>query len=86
MLDLRIGALFFYWDVFNAFLGAMLGGTILYQLDDAVHNPSRIPILIGVSMPISSNFFINYIVMRAFFLMPYQLLFPHPNWWKFLLK
>ena len=31
-MDRRIGTLFFWWDIFNIFLGAMLGGSIFSQL------------------------------------------------------
>ncbi|CAD7699105.1 unnamed protein product [Ostreobium quekettii] len=85
-LDRKIAGLFFHWDVWNIFMGGMLGGTVLQELGKAAKNTGDIPIMIGTAMPLSSNFFINYIVMRAFFLMPYQLLFPHPNWWNFLMK
>jgi len=85
-LDREIAGLFFHWDVWNIFMGGMLGGTVLMELGKAATKTGDIPKMIGTAMPLSSNFFINYIVMRAFFLMPYQLLFPHPNWWNFLMK
>lgn len=31
-LDRRCAHLFFYWDVFNVFLGALFGGTVLGEI------------------------------------------------------
>lgn len=38
-LDRRIAQLGFLWNVFNFFLGALLGGTIFNGLRDAIDNP-----------------------------------------------
>lgn len=38
-LDRRICELFFYWDVFNVFLGAMFGGAIFSQLKASITDP-----------------------------------------------
>ncbi|KAK9804567.1 hypothetical protein WJX73_000229 [Symbiochloris irregularis] len=58
-VDRRIAALFFVWDVFNVFIGAMLGGSIFSQLDNMINDPGSIPRLIGTALPASSNFFIK---------------------------
>eukprot|EP00803_Ostreobium_quekettii_P009724 evm.model.scf_220.3 EVM.evm.TU.scf_220.3 scf_220:31260-46576(+) len=84
-LDRQIAKLYFYWDI-ATFLGAVLGGSFFFQLNAAVENASKIPELIGVAMPASSNFFIDYIAFRALFLLPLQLLLPTPSWWYYLLK
>ncbi len=42
-MDRRIASLFFMWDVFNVFLGAMLGGSIFSQLDNVINDPGSIP-------------------------------------------
>ena len=38
-LDRRICELFFFWDVFNVFLGAMFGGAIFSQLGASIKDP-----------------------------------------------
>lgn len=38
-LDRRICELFFFWDVFNVFLGAMFGGAIFSQLGTSIKDP-----------------------------------------------
>ncbi|GMH42492.1 hypothetical protein BSKO_10411 [Bryopsis sp. KO-2023] len=85
-LDQEIASLFFYWDVINIFTGGMVGGTILSKLDVIVNGGESITQLLGEALPTSSNFFINYVVLRAFFLVPYQLMLPHPGVWQYLLR
>lgn len=41
-LDRRCADLFFYWDVFNVFLGALFGGTVLAELKTFLQDPSYI--------------------------------------------
>ena len=41
-LDRRISTLFFFWDVFNVFLGAMFGGAIFSQLGNWLKDPGRL--------------------------------------------
>jgi hypothetical protein len=53
------------WDVFNVFLGAMLGGSIFSQLGILINNPGEIAASIGTALPTASNFFINYIVLQV---------------------
>lgn len=38
-MDRRIAQLGFYWNVFNFFLGALLGGTVFNGLRQAIDNP-----------------------------------------------
>ena len=64
-LDRRIGLIFFVWDIFNVFLGAMLGGSIFSQLGVLIKNPTSIAASIGTALPTASNFFINYIVLQV---------------------
>jgi len=40
-LDRRICELFFFWDVFNVFLGAMFGGAIFSQLGSSIKDPGQ---------------------------------------------
>ena len=41
-LDRRICELFFFWDVFNVFLGAMFGGAIFSQLGTSIKDPGEL--------------------------------------------
>ena len=64
-LDKRCADLFFYWDVFNVFLGAMLGGSIVAELPTYIKDPSTIWSTLGSTIPASSNFFVNYVAVRG---------------------
>lgn len=77
MMDRRIATLFFLWDVLNVFVGAMLGGSIFSQLDNVINDPGSIPRLIGTALPASSNFFINYLVLQSFAMIPFRQMFQH---------
>uniref|UniRef100_A0A1D2A6U9 ERD4-related membrane protein n=1 Tax=Auxenochlorella protothecoides TaxID=3075 RepID=A0A1D2A6U9_AUXPR len=75
-LDRRCADLFFAWDIFNVFLGAMLGGTILGELRTFLTEPGRIWSALGSAIPAASNFFINYISYRAFVMAFFRLFYP----------
>lgn len=64
-LDRRICSLFFYWNTWNVFLGAMLGGSAFSQLGILVNQPGFIPNVIGTALPASSNFFICYVMIQV---------------------
>lgn len=85
-LDCRILLLFFYWDVFNIFFGGMIGGSITQQLNQFINNPQGITTQLGTAMPSSSNFFINYLALRSFGLVPFRLILPHGGIWRFIFK
>lgn len=85
-IDREIAGLFFLWDVLNIFVGGMLGGTIFSRLTDMVKGTVSIVEVLGRAVPASSNFFISYVVLRAFFLVPYQLMLPHPGVWQYLIR
>ncbi|CAK0783273.1 hypothetical protein CVIRNUC_006472 [Coccomyxa viridis] len=76
-LDRRIASLFFTWGVFNVFLGAMLGGSIFSKIRLIVSEPSAIPEILGSALTTSSNFFIDYVIIQAFAIAPFRLLFPY---------
>lgn len=44
-------------DVFNIFLGALFGGTVLAELRTFLENPSHIWSALGSAIPAASNFF-----------------------------
>jgi hypothetical protein len=76
-LDRRCCSLFYYWDVFNVFLGAMLGGSLIADLPTYIQHPSRIWNALSAAIPASSNFFINYVAYRAFVMAWFRLWYPH---------
>lgn len=76
-LDLRCASLFYYWNLFNFFVGALLGGTIFNGLRDAIANPRNIIPLLGSAVPASANFFINYVMYRALAMTCFRLFYPH---------
>lgn len=78
-LDRRCADLFFYWDVFNVFLGAMLGGSVLSELSNYVNNPSQIWETLSSAIPASSNFFINFVSYRALVMAWFRLFYPHQS-------
>lgn len=85
-LDRRIASLLFVWDVVNIFIGALLGGSLFISFNQIVANPGDVMDFIGKALPKSSNFFVNYVCLRAFFLIPYQLIVPHPGVLQYLFK
>jgi hypothetical protein len=85
-LDRRILMLFFYWDMFNVFLGAILAGSISEEVKNLINNPGTIGSTLGTSLPKSSNFFINYLALRAFGLVPFRLVLVHGGIWRWLFK
>eukprot|EP00890_Picochlorum_soloecismus_P002178 jgi/Picsp_1/2961/NSC_01185-R1_erd4-related membrane protein len=76
-LDLRCAQLFFHWTVWNFFLGTLLGGAVLNGLREAISDPGKIVDILGRSLSASSNFFINYVILRAFTMTMFRLFFPH---------
>lgn len=75
-LDESVGGLFFLWTVFNQFLGALLGGSIISGIRTFVQSPAKIWRLLGSAVPASSNFFVLYVVFRAFAMLPLRLFWP----------
>ena len=76
-LDRRCCSLFYYWDVFNVFLGAMLGGSVIAELPTYIQQPSKIWNALSAAIPASSNFFINYVAYRALVMAWFRLFYPH---------
>ena len=42
-----------------------------------VNDPGSIPRLIGTALPTSSNFFINYMILQGFTMIPFRLMFQY---------
>lgn len=78
-LELRCASLFFYWNCFNYFLGALLGGTVASGLRAAIQNPVSIVPLLGAAVPASANFFISYVMLKALTMCTFRLFYPHAS-------
>ncbi|KAL4421157.1 hypothetical protein ABPG77_000792 [Micractinium sp. CCAP 211/92] len=76
-LDLRCGTWFFLHDLFNVFLGGMLGGSVVYGLRQVIEDPSQFFTILGQAVPASSNFFINFLSFKGIAMAPFRLFFPH---------
>ena len=76
-LDLRCAQLFFHWNVWNFFFGSMLGGTFINGLREAIKDPSSIVSILGNAVPAASNYFINYVILRALTMTMFRLFWPH---------
>lgn len=76
-LDLRNAQLFFHWNVWNFFFGSLLGGTIFSGLRQAIQDPGAIINILGTAIPSASNFFINYVILRALTMTMFRLFYPH---------
>ena len=83
-LDRRIVMLFFWWDLFNVFFGAIVGGGITNVVQEFITS-SDATVVLGSSLWESSNFFINYLALRAFGLVPFRLIVVHSGIWRWLL-
>ena len=76
-LDLRCAQLFFHWNVWNFFIGSMLGGTFVNGLREAIQDPGEIVTILGNAIPAASNYFINYVILRALTMTMFRLFYPH---------
>ncbi|KAL9246971.1 hypothetical protein vseg_020448 [Gypsophila vaccaria] len=63
-LERRAADKYYYFMLVNVFLGSLVAGTALGQLDAFIHQPpGEIPRNIGVSIPMKATFFITYIMI-----------------------
>ncbi|KAK9716130.1 hypothetical protein RND81_06G212900 [Saponaria officinalis] len=63
-LERRAAGKYYYFMLVNVFLGSLVTGTALGQLDAFIHQPpGQIPRNIGVSIPMKATFFITYIMV-----------------------
>eukprot|EP00850_Spirogloea_muscicola_P019834 SM000200S05824 [mRNA] locus=s200:186435:196386:+ [translate_table: standard] len=62
---------FFYFNVFNVFLGVTLAGSLFNSLKQIVKNPSSVINLLGSALPQNATFFISFIALK--FLVGYGL-------------
>merc|ERR1712176_1349495 len=79
---------YFYWDFFNIFLGSVLGAGLFTLFGQAIGLDDLRDVLeaIGQGITSSATFLTNYVLLRAFCLVPFKLLFPHPGILGYLLS
>eukprot|EP00887_Chlorella_sp_A99_P001786 scaffold19.g1786.t1 len=75
-LDRRCATLFFHHDVWNIFLGGLLGGSIAAAIRAIINDWKSIFTVLGDAIPASSNFFINYVLYQSFTGIAFRLWFP----------
>lgn len=57
---------YFYFNVFNVFLGVTIGGTLFNALSAFLKNPASIITLLSKSLPINATFFISFVALQFF--------------------
>ncbi|KAL7212534.1 hypothetical protein ACSBR2_015264 [Camellia fascicularis] len=57
---------YFYFTVFNVFLGVTVGGTLFDSLKTIEKNPNFIVSLLAESLPSNATFFLTYVALRFF--------------------
>jgi len=57
---------YFYFIVFNVFLGVTIGGTLFHSLKQIEKHPNSIVTLLGNSLPPNATFFISFIALKFF--------------------
>lgn len=59
-----------------------VGSTFFQQVRRIIQTPDQIPNILGAALPDSSNFFMQFIAMRALFLVWLRLCVPHGGVWQ----
>ena len=60
-----------------------MGSTFFQRLYEIIsNNPQNVPNLLGAALPTSSNFFIQFIALRALFLVWLRMCVPHGGVWQ----
>lgn len=63
-LERRSASKYYIFQLVNVFLGSIITGTAFEQLNSFINQPpNKIPITIGVSIPMKATFFITYIMV-----------------------
>lgn len=71
---------YFLWAFINVFFGTVSGYAIQRYLNALnTKGPDAMLTLLGTSLPLTSNFFLLWIVFRGVYLPTQRLIFPHPG-------
>lgn len=57
---------FFYFNVFNVFLGVTIAGTLFSSLNGLLKDPTSIVSLLSGSLPLQATFFISFVALKFF--------------------
>lgn len=57
---------YFYFNVFNVFLGVTIAGTLFDSLNDLINRPKSIISLLSKSLPPQATFFITFVALQFF--------------------
>uniref|UniRef100_A0A0C9QXW6 TSA: Wollemia nobilis Ref_Wollemi_Transcript_816_2869 transcribed RNA sequence n=1 Tax=Wollemia nobilis TaxID=56998 RepID=A0A0C9QXW6_9CONI len=57
---------YFYFIVFNVFLGVAIGGALFQSLKEIEKHPNKITDLLGKSLPPVATFFISFVALKVF--------------------
>ena len=60
----------------------MIGSTFFQRLQQIIYHPQSLPSILGAALPNSANFFIQFIAMRALFLVWLRMCIPHGGVWQ----
>eukprot|EP00884_Botryococcus_braunii_P018963 jgi/Botrbrau1/5750/Bobra.0134s0023.2 len=70
-MDRSVMSRFFIFQIITVFLGSFIGGTMLNQLQQWMHNPDAALTILGTAAPLTAVFFTQYIMIQAFWATPY---------------
>lgn len=59
-----------------------IGSTFFQQVRKIIQSPEQLPNILGAALPDSSNFFMQFIAMRALFLIWLRMCVPHGGVWQ----
>ncbi|RWW58760.1 hypothetical protein BHE74_00034344 [Ensete ventricosum] len=57
---------YFYFVVFNVFLGVTIGGALFDSLKTIINQPKQVITLLGSSLPKSATFFLTFVALKFF--------------------
>ncbi|XP_077243829.1 CSC1-like protein ERD4 [Tasmannia lanceolata] len=57
---------YFYFTVFNVFLGVTIGGTLISSLKTILDKPKTIVTMLGTSLPANATFFLTFVALKFF--------------------
>ena len=60
----------------------IIGSTFFQRVQQIIYHPENLPSILGAALPNSSNFFIQFISMRALFLVWLRMCVPHGGVWQ----
>lgn len=83
-MEANILLIYVGWELVNLFLGGVLSASLVSQIKMLADNPDQWALLLGAAFPNSSNFFLNYVIARAFMMNLFRLIMPHGGMWRWI--